>query len=111
MERCAGNWYEIAYDTNFYSWTPEFKCVSTTYNLIEPIKKYGKNWNIEIENRSIEVKSGKLVEQDGYSDIDDTGAGYNRFTWYLKGSYDIVATDYDNWVLAFRCEKGMWGTK
>ena len=110
VERYAGNWFEIAYDTDFYSWTPEFKCASTTYNLIEPVRKYGRKWNILVENRSIDVASGDIEALDGYSDIDDTGAGYTRYYWYLKGGYDVVATDYDNWALAFRCERGLWGT-
>ena len=41
VERFAGNWYEIAYDTDFYSWEPELKCPSTTYNFIDTLKKYG----------------------------------------------------------------------
>ena len=109
INRYIGNWYEIIRDKDvWYENTNNIpdQCVTATY-----YKTSRPFYQINVNNRN--YKNGILKDPTffgftySWARCDQSGNCHVKFWWYPEGNYQILATDYDNYVLIYGCDN--WG--
>ena len=97
VDKYLGKWYEQARDKSFRFSKGE--CVQADYSLNE--KK-----NVHVHNS--EVVEGKRTAAEGEAVLVDNFKlevtfGENPLSKYIKGDYQILRTDYENYSLVYSC--------
>jgi apolipoprotein D and lipocalin family protein len=94
LERYMGTWYEIlrTKDANF----EKGDCVRATYTLNDTI--------VLVENSGFFNGTWDSVEGYAYCEEKRSGQCYVKFSEYAPaGDYEVVSTDYENFVVVFSC--------
>ena len=97
VDKYLGKWYEQARDKSFRFSKGE--CVQADYSLND--KK-----NVHVHNS--ELVGGKRISAEGEAVLVDNFKlevqfGENPFSKLIKGDYQILRTDYENYSLVYSC--------